>query len=244
MGQGIWTTLPMLVAEELDVDPRSIRSEHAPAAPAYFHTAFGMQLTGGSTTTWSEFDRYRQVGAMAREMLTRAAAARWKVAPADCRTENGFVVHGTQKLAYGAVAEAAAKLDPPSEIALRPAKSWKVIGKPTKRLDSLAKVTGKAQFGLDVRLPGMLVAVVARSPVFGGTMKSFSAEKAMKVAGVKKVFAVPSGVAVVGEHFWAAQQGREALEVVWDEGLGRTFDSERAREGFRSLARAGGGATA
>jgi len=241
MGQGIWTTLPMLVAEELDVDPRLIRVEHAPAAPDFFHTAWGMQLTGGSSTTWSEFDRYRQVGSMARDMLARAAAAQWNIPVAECRTENGFVLHGAQKLSYGAVSEAAARLDPPVEVTLRPPKSWKVIGKPTKRMDSLAKVTGKAQYGLDVRLPGMLVAVVERSPVFGGTVKSFSAEKALKVPGVKKVFAVPSGVAVAGEHFWAAQQGREALEIVWDEGPGATVDSERLREKFASLARSGGG---
>jgi len=181
---------------------------------------------------------------MARDMLTRAAAGRWKVAPAACRTENGFVVCGSQKLSYGAVAEEAAKLDPPTAVTLKPPKSWKIIGKPAKRLDSLAKVTGKAQYGLDVRLPGMLVAVVERSPVFGGTVKTFSAEKALKVPGVKKVFSVPTGVAVVGEHFWAAQRGREALEATWDEGPGATLDSEALRERFRSLARAGGGATA
>jgi isoquinoline 1-oxidoreductase beta subunit len=244
MGQGIWTTLPMLLAEELDCELGAIRVEHAPAAPDYFHTAFGMQVTGGSTTTWSEFDRYRTVGAMARDMLVRAAAARWEVAHGECRTEGGFVVNGRRKLSYGALSEAAAALPPPTEVTLRPAESWKIIGKPTKRLDSFEKVTGRAEFGLDVRLPGLLVAVVERAPVFGGTVKSFSAAKALKVPGVRKVYQVPSGIAVVGDHFWAAQKGREAVEVVWNEGAGATVDTEKLRETFRSLATKGGGARA
>jgi isoquinoline 1-oxidoreductase subunit beta len=236
MGQGIWTTLPMLVAEELGCDWSKVRVEHAPAAPVYAHTVMGMQMTGGSTTTWSEFDRYRQAGAMAREMLISAAAAKWGVEPSTCRVEKGFVLHGGEKLSFGSLATAAQKAKPPERIELKKPADWKLLGKPTRRLDSFEKVTGRAQFGIDVRLPGMLTAVVARPPVFGGKVKSFRAEKAKAVAGVKTVVEVPSGVAVVAEHFWAAKLGRDALEIDWDPGPGAELDTDRMREQFRALA--------
>ncbi len=178
MGQGIWTTLAMLIAEELECDWTRVRVEHAPAAPAYAHTAFGMQMTGGSTTTWSEFDRYRTVGAMARDMLVRAAALRWKVDPKRLRVENGYVHRGGEKLSYGQLAEAAEKLPPPASVKLKEAKDWKLIGKPMRRLDSPEKITGQAQFGMDVKFPGLRTAVVARAPVFGGKVRSFDAAKA------------------------------------------------------------------
>jgi len=240
MGQGIWTTLPMLIAEELECDWSKIRVEHAPAAPAYAHTAFGMQLTGGSTTTWSEFDRYRQVGALAREMLIRAAAAQWKVDPKSCRAEKGFVVHSGKKLSFGKLAASAQSLTPPSQVTLKTSKEWTRIGRPTKRLDSREKVTGQAQFGLDVRFPGLMTAVVARAPVFGGKVKSFRAEKAKAMPGVAAVVQVPSGVAVVAEHFWAAKVGRDALEIDWDLGPGSGLDTEKMREEFRALSRSAG----
>jgi isoquinoline 1-oxidoreductase beta subunit len=151
------------------------------------------------------------------------------------------VVHAGSRLSYGALAEAAHALAPPASVTLKASNTWTVIGKPTKRLDSAEKVTGRAQFGLDVRLPGLLTAVVARPPVFGGRLKEFSAEKALQVPGVKKVFAVPSGVAVVADNFWAAERGREALQIAWDEGAGASVDTERLREEFRALARKGGG---
>jgi isoquinoline 1-oxidoreductase beta subunit len=244
MGQGIWTTLAMLVAEELDCDWSRMRIEHAPAAPVYAHPAFGTQMTGGSSTTWSEFDRYRQVGAMARDMLVRAAASEWQVAPADCRTENGAVVSGTQRLTYGALAGKAAKLSPPDEATLKPAKDWKIIGKPTKRLDSPEKVTGRAQFGFDVRFPGLMTAAIARAPVFGAQVKSFDPAKAKAVPGVKAVVQVPSGVAVVAENFWAAKTGRDALEVQWELGPGAKLDTDRLREEFRDLSRTPGAVAA
>ena len=237
MGQGIWTTLAMLVAEELGSDWSKMRVEHAPAAPAYHHTAFGIQMTGGSTSTWSEFDRYRQVGAMARDMLIRAAAARWKVPALRCKVEDGHVVSGRRKLGFGALADAAAKLTPPAEAKLKKPRDWKIIGKPTRRLDAPEKVSGEARFGMDVRLPGMLTALVARSPVFGGKLKRFRAERARAVPGVKKVVRVPSGVAVIAEHFWAAKLGRDALSIDWDEGPGRQLDSVRLRGQYRDLAR-------
>ena len=237
MGQGIWTTLAMLIAEELGCDWSTIRVEHAPAAPAYAHTAFGMQMTGGSTSTWSEFDRYRQVGAIAREMLIQAAAAEWKIAPSRCRAENGFVIAGKRRLGFGELAAAAQQLKPPAEVKLKSPRDWKVIGKPTKRLDSPEKVTGRAAFGMDIRLPGMLTALVARAPVFGGKVKSFRADKARAVPGVKKVVRVPSGVAVVAQHFWAAKLGRDALAIEWDLGPGAAIDTDKQRAEYRALTR-------
>src|SRR2546426_5820249 len=173
MGQGIWTALPMLISEELDADWSKIKVEHAEAAPVYAHTVFGMQMTGGSTSTWSEFDRYRQAGALARTMLVRAAAANWKTDAKKLRTENGFVLRGKEKLSYGELAVAAQGQTPPQSFKLKDRKDWKILGKPTRRLDSPEKVIGKAGFGIDVRFPGLRTALVARSPVFGGTVKSF-----------------------------------------------------------------------
>jgi isoquinoline 1-oxidoreductase beta subunit len=236
MGQGIWTALPMLVAEELGCDWSKVRVEHAPASPAYAHTVMGMQMTGGSTSTWSEFDRYRLVGAMAREMLIAAAANEWGVSPSACRVEKGFVRQAGKKLSFGHLAAAAQKARPPERVELKDHKNWKVLGKPTKRLDSPEKVTGQAQFGMDVRLPGMLTAVVARSPFFGGKVRSLRAEKAKAVAGVKAVVEVPSGVAVVAEHFWAARRGRDGLEIDWDPAAGAGLDTDRLREQFRAMA--------
>jgi isoquinoline 1-oxidoreductase subunit beta len=240
MGQGIWTTLAMLVAEELDCDFSKVRVEHAPAAPVYAHTAFGMQMTGGSTTTWSEFDRYRTVGAMARDMLVRAAAARWKVDPKRLRTENGYVVRGSEKLSYGQLAEAAEKLRPPAAVNLKDAKDWKLIGKPVRRLDSTQKITGKAQFGMDVRFPGLRTAVVARAPVFGGKVRSFDAAKATALPGVEQVVQVPSGVAVVAKDFWSAKTGRDALQIEWDLGPGAAIDSVELEASYRAMARTPG----
>ena len=236
MGQGIWTTLAMLIAEELGCDWSKIHVEHAPAAPAYAHTAFGVQMTGGSTSTSSEFDRYRKVGAMARELLLQAAAARWSVLSSACHVDNGYVVSGAQRLAFGELADAARKLPPPAQVRLKDPKEWKILGKPTKRLDSAEKVDGRARFGMDVQLPGMLTALVARAPVFGGKVKSFRAERAKAVPGVKAVVQVPSGVAVVAQHFWAAKLGRDALEVEWDLGPNVGLDTGKLRAELRALA--------
>ena len=236
MGQGIWTTLPMMIAEELECDWGKIRVEHAPAAPAYAHTGWGMQATGGSSSTYSELDRYRQVGAMAREMLIAAAAAQWKVAPASCRAENGFVTSGSRRASFGSLAKAAQAQTSPASVKLKDRKDWKILGRPTKRLDSRVKVTGKAQFGIDVQRPGMKTALVARSPVFGGKVKSFRDEKTKAVSGVLAVVQVPSGVAVVADHFWAAKLGRDALEVDWDLGPGASLDTPGMTAEYRALA--------
>ena len=240
MGQGIWTGLAMLVAEELDCDWSRVRVEHAPAAPVYAHTAFGMQMTGGSTTTWSEFERYRTVGAMARDMLVRAAAQRWKVDSRRLRTENGWVLKGSEKLSYGQLAEEAGRLAPPAKVRLKEPKDWKLIGKPVRRLDSPEKVTGRAQFGIDVQFPGLRTALVARAPVFGGRVKSFDAAKAKAVPGVEQVVQVPSGLAVVASHFWSAERGRDALQIEWDLGPGAAIDTGELEASYRALARTPG----
>ncbi|HEX6832741.1 MAG TPA: molybdopterin cofactor-binding domain-containing protein, partial [Rudaea sp.] len=240
MGQGVWTSIPMVVAEELGCDWNDVRVEHAPAAPEYAHTAFGIQMTGGSTSTWESFDQMRRAGAMARTLLIQAAAQQWKMQPNECRAEKGFVVGGSKKISFGELADAAAKLPPPGDVALKDAKDWTLIGKPTRRLDSKAKVNGSAQFGIDVKRPDMVIAVVARAPVFGAKVKSFDAAKAKAVPGVVDVVQVPSGVAVLGKHFWAAKQGRDALVVDWDLGEGAALSTPALRADYRKQAQATG----
>jgi isoquinoline 1-oxidoreductase beta subunit len=236
MGQGIWTALPMLLAEELECDWSKVRVEHAPAAPEYAHALFGMQMTGGSSSTYSEFDRYRTVGAMARTMLVQAAATRANVPVAECRVENGVVIAGTKRLRYGEVADDAAKLKAPETVALKDRKDWRLIGKPTRRIDSAVKVNGAAQFGIDVHFEGLKTATVARGPVFGATVKSFDATAAKAVKGVVAVVQVPSGIAVIADHFWAAKTGRDALKIDWDLGAQAKLDSTALRDQFRTLA--------
>ncbi|SFN19760.1 xanthine dehydrogenase family protein molybdopterin-binding subunit [Dokdonella immobilis] len=236
MGQGVWTSIPMVVAEELDCDWSKVRVENAPNAQVYANNAFGIQGTGGSTSTLESFGQMREAGAMARAMLVDAAAQRWKVDPSTCRTEKGRVISGTHSARYGELADAAAKLKAPEKVALKDPSKWTLIGKPTPRLDSLAKVTGTAGFGIDVQRPGLLVAMVARAPVFGGTVKSFDATKARAVDGVVDVLQVPSGVAVLGKHTWAAKKGRDALVIDWDNGAGATMSTEAMRADYRKRA--------
>jgi isoquinoline 1-oxidoreductase subunit beta len=239
MGQGPYTSIPMVVAEELDADWGKVRYEAAPVDPAYNHSVYGIQITGGSTSTWSEWDRVRKAGATARQMLVEAAAQTWKVEAAGCKTDNGQVVHAAsgRKLSYGQLAEMAAVLKPPQEVKLKDPKDYKLVGKPTKRLDTPEKTNGKAIFGLDVKVPGMLVAVVARPPVFGGKVKSFDASKAKAVPGVRHVVQIDRGVAVVADGYWPATKGRQALTVAWDEGPLATLDSRTQGEEYAELAK-------
>jgi isoquinoline 1-oxidoreductase beta subunit len=236
MGQGIWTTLTMLIAEELDADWKNITVEHAPADKAYAHTAWGMQLTGGSSTTWSEFDRYRKAGATARILLVQAAAKKWGVPVDQCKTGNGFVWSGNNKLSYGQLAESAAALTPPTDIPLRTKEQWKYIGKGVKKLDAPVKVNGKAMFGIDVQFKGLLTAVVAHPPVFGGKVKSFDDSKAKMIKGVVQVVEIPTGVAVIADNFWLALQGKKALQVQWDPGDNVNVDSITQLADFKKLA--------
>lgn len=237
MGQGIWTALPMLVAEELECDWAQIRVAHAPAAPAYAHPGWGIQATGGSTTVWSEFDRYRQVGAMARTLLVQAAAQRFGVDPADCQVANGRVSASRQSASFGELAAAAATLPAPSEVALKPREQWRLLGKPTARLDSPEKTDGSARFGIDAQLDGLAVALVARPPAFGATLSKVDDSAAKAVPGVHSVHRIGNAVAVVGEHFWAAKKGRDALMLEWDESASADLDSEALWQRYRDLAR-------
>lgn len=242
MGQGIYTALPMIAAEELDADWSTIAVESSPVDPAYNHTAFGIMATGGSTSVWSSYDQLRQAGAAARAMLIAAAAARWKVEPGSCRTGPGKVIHPStgRSLGYGELASDAAKLSPPEEVRLKDPADFRLIGRPTRRLDTPGKTDGSIVFGLDVKIPGLLTAVVARPPVFGGKVKSFEPEPALAVPGVKGVHQIPSGVAVVAGSFWPAKEGRDALEVTWDEGPMAGFDTAKLREEYAAKARTPG----
>lgn len=244
MGQGAWTTLPMLIADELDCDWSKIKVGHAPPGQPYLHTVYGLQITGGSSTTWSEFDRYRQAGATARALLVTAAAQRLGIAPEACSTADGYVIAGDKKLSYGELADAASKLPPPGNVPLKPASEWKYIGKGARRLDTPEKINGQAKFGMDVQFPGLLTALVLRSPVFGGKVKSFDAGKTKAIPGVRQVVKVPSGVAVIADHFWAARQGRDALKVEWDIDPALAIDSKGMWDEYRKVADAKGAVAA
>jgi isoquinoline 1-oxidoreductase beta subunit len=239
MGQGVYTGLAMLVAEELDADWSKVRVEAAPVDREYNHPAFGLQITGGSTSTWSEWERLRKAGATGRAMLIMAAGETWNVEPAACHAENSQVTHGAsgRRLSYGQLAEKASRLEPPTKVPLKNPKEFKLIGKPAKRLDTPEKINGKGVFGLDVQVPGMLVAVVARPPTFGGKLKSFHAERAKAVPGVRHVLEIERGVAVVADGFWPAKLGRERLEITWDDGPLAALDSAAQREQYAELAK-------
>ncbi len=241
MGQGVYTSLPMLVAEELECDWNKVVVEPAPVDPSYNHTLWGIQGTGGSTSVQSEWERLRKVGATVREKLIAAAADTWKVDKESCQAQNGRVIHSSGKsLTYGQLADKAATMAEPKDVQLKDPSEFKIIGKPVKRLDTPEKTNGKGVFGIDVNIPGMLVAVVSRPPVFGGKVVSFNADKAKAVPGVKDVVQVPSGVAVVASGFWAAKVGRDALEIVWDHGDNATLSTEGMREHYAELSKTPG----
>ncbi len=238
MGQGVYTSLAMLIAEELEADWSRISVESAPVAAVYNHTAFPMQMTGGSTSVTSSWEQLRRVGASGRIMLIRAAAQQWGVPESECHAENSQVIHaGGKKLSYGALADAAAKLPLPDNVALKSPGDFKIIGKPTRRLDTPAKINGTAQFGLDVYLPGVLTVLIARSPVFGGKVKSFDATEARKVSGVQGVYQVPTGIAVAASGFWPAKTARDLLEIEWDEGPGAALSTAGMFAEFLELAK-------
>lgn len=224
MGQGVLTSLAMLVAEELEVDFARVRSEHALADSA----RYGPWSTGGSSSVRGSFDAYRRAGAAARLVLVAAASEQWKVAPETCRAERGEVVHAGsgRRLGYAALVERAAKRPAPKDPELKPRSAWRVIGKNVRRLDTAAKVDGSAVFGLDVKVPGMLVAQVERPPELGGSVASIDAQAALAVPGVKAVVEIPHGVAVVAEHFWAATAGRRKLGVRWKPGPHSALDND------------------
>src|SRR5437660_2056077 len=220
MGQGVATSLPMLLAEELEADWSKIKIEFAPADKAYTNPMFGMQGTGGSTSVRAAFTPLRKAGAAARELLVAAAAETWGVDKSACHAEAGAVIHTPSKRrrTYGKLVAKAATVSMPHDVPLKDPTDWKIPGTRARRVDTPPKVDGSAQFGIDVKVPGMLVAVVARCSVFGGKVKSFDATKAKAVPGVRHVVQIASGVAVVADGYWSAKKGRDALDVSWDEG--------------------------
>jgi len=240
LGQGIFTSLSMLIAEELDANWESIRAEHAPAALAYYHTIYATQRTGGSTSLVSEYDRYRKAGATARYLLVQAAANRFHVDTKDCRTENGHVIVGDKTIRYGELVEDAAKLTAPENVPLKEPGNWKFIGRKVKRLDTPVKITGKAIFGMDIQFPYLLTALVARPPLPDAKAKEYDTAAAMAVPGVRQVVVVPSGIAVLGDDFWAAKKGRDALKVQWDAGESAGIDSEALLAELKQRADKGG----
>lgn len=236
MGQATFTSIPMLIAEELEVDLDAVRLEQAPPNnELYGDPLLGGQVTGGSTSVRGAWKPMREAGAAARMLLVQAAATQWGVDPASCTVQKGKVVHkeSGRELSYGEVADAAAKLPVPTDLKLKPASEFTLIGKPLKRLDGREKIDGTARFGIDVQLPGMGIAAVSASPVPGGTLASVQEDKAMAVKGVRQVVKLENAVAVVGDHMWAARQGLAALDAQWSDGPHGSVTTESIVEDMR-----------
>jgi isoquinoline 1-oxidoreductase beta subunit len=235
MGQGISTTLPAVVADELGADWSRVRFEDAPTDPAYRNPRLNWQFTGNSESTPSFFDLMRRMGASAREMLISAAAQRWNVNPATCRTEGGKVTHPKSRRSarFGDLVEAAAKLAPPANPALKNEKDWTLIGKPLPRVENPRKVDGSAIFGLDFKLPGLVNAAVRQSPVFGGNVASFDRSSIAGFPGILDVVAIPNGIAVVAETYWQAKIALDALKVEFSEGPGAAVSTSTLRDDYR-----------
>ncbi|HET7563768.1 MAG TPA: xanthine dehydrogenase family protein molybdopterin-binding subunit [Gemmatimonadaceae bacterium] len=243
MGQGVWTSLPMLVAEELEVDLKSVRVGPTPENPAGWARRMG---TGGSSSVRSSYDLLRKAGATARVMLVSAAAQQWGVDASDCRAESGAVIHTKtgRKLTYGQLASRAAKLDVPADPPLKDPKDFRLLGHRVPRTDTPLKVNGTARFGIDVRVPGMLYASVERSPVFGGTIARIDDSRAKAMPGVKRIVRLDpvksarseAAVAVVAESYWQAFSARRALVIEWDEGANASLDSAGISASLAKLA--------
>ena len=228
MGQGVLTAIPMLLAEELDADWSKVSVEQAPVDKAYNNPMFGMQATGGSTTVRAHWEPLRKAGAAAREMLVAAAAAQWKLDAASLRTDKGMVIAPNgKKLSYGALVAAASTQAVPDKPTLKDRKDFKILGQPLKRLDTPGKTNGRAKYGIDAQVPGMLVAVMARAPMPGAKPAGMNEAAAKAVKGVQQVITIPHGVAVLASGYWAARKGRDALDVKWD--LGAHADLSTAK---------------
>uniref|UniRef100_E1TGL6 Aldehyde oxidase and xanthine dehydrogenase molybdopterin binding protein n=1 Tax=Burkholderia sp. (strain CCGE1003) TaxID=640512 RepID=E1TGL6_BURSG len=221
MGQGVYTSIPMLIAEELEVPLDTVTLDHAPPDEKLFmDPLLGGQLTGGSTSIRYAWEPMRRAGATARTLLINAAAQQWQVDAASCHAQAGQVIHtaSNRSIGYGQLAEAAAKLPAPQNVPLKNPKDFKIVGTAVKRLDSPEKVDGTARFGLDVRVPDMVYAAIANCPVFGGTLASVDDTHAKKIPGVRQVVKIDNAVAVIGDHTWAAKRGLQALDIKWNEG--------------------------
>src|ERR1700736_728963 len=237
MGQGIYTAVAMILAEELDADFSSVVLEHAPPdEKLYANPAFGIQATGGSTSVRAFWKSLRAAGATARAMLVQAAAQQWQVDPASCTTSNGEVTHkeSGRKLSYGALATAAGSETPPKDVPLKDPKDFVLIGKPLKRFDTPDKVNGKTVYGIDAMLPGMKFATLAACPVFGGKVGTVDDRAAKKIPGVQKIVVLDDMVAVVGDHMWAAKKGLDALVVTWNEGANAAISSKDVWQNLRA----------
>jgi isoquinoline 1-oxidoreductase beta subunit len=234
MGQGVYTSLPMLIAEELGVDIKRIKVAIAPPNAVYTNSMLGAQITGGSTSVREGWEKLRIAGAQVRTMLVSAAASKWNVDASTLRVDNGKVIGANGKSAtFGSLAEAASKLPVPKDVALKDSKDFKIVGKATKRLDTPLKVNGTAVYGIDVKLPGMVYASLEQCPVIGGKVVSFDATKAKLMPGVIDVVQIDDGVAVVANSYWRAKKAREALDVKWDEGAGANLSNAVMMEGIR-----------
>lgn len=237
MGQGVFTSMPMLIAEELNVDLAKVRVEMAPAGEPYINAMLGGQLTGGSTSVRDAYEKLRVAGAQARSVLVDAAAQKWNVKADDCRAENAFVLGpGGLKASYGELVDAASKLTPPKTPTLKAAKDFRYVGKDMNRFDSPAKVNGTAEFGIDVVLPGMGVAALAQCPALGGKVVSFDASKALGMPGVKKVVQITDGVAVVADTYWHARKALSAVDIKWDDSAVRGLSSAAITSQLRAAA--------
>jgi isoquinoline 1-oxidoreductase subunit beta len=226
MGQGVYTALPTLLAEELEVDPSRVTVVAAPVGEAYVNALNGGQITGTSNSVTDAWEKLRKAGAQARSMLITAAAQRWRVHPSSCHASNGRVTSASGKAAsYGELADAAARLPVPKEVPLKRPAEFRLIGKPLARLDTPSKVDGSAQFGLDVKLPGMLCAAIALCPELGGTVASVDPAAALAMPGVRRVVPTTSAVIVVAERFWQAKKARDALRVTWAPGPNAQLDN-------------------
>ena len=221
MGQGVYTAIPMILAEELDADFSKIELKHAPPSDKlYANPLFGVQVTGNSNSIRSFWKPLRQAGAATRAMLVQAAAQQWQVDPASCTAAKSVVTHAAsgRSLGYGDLVDAAAALPVPQDPPLKNPKDFTLIGKPLKRLDTPAKTNGSAVYGIDAMLPGMKFATLAACPVFGGKVAKVDDSKAKTVPGVRQIVVLEDLVAVVGDHMWAAKKGLDALNITWDEG--------------------------
>jgi len=238
MGQGVLTSLPMIVADELEVDWANVSYAQGPADKAFFNPAMGMQGTGGSSSIKGFFNPLRKSAAQVREMLVAAAAQTWGVAADTCKAESGKVIHAAsgKSLAYGELLEAAAKITPSDKPKLKDPKDFKYIGKGAKRLDTPEKVNGSAVFGLDVKVPGMLYATILRSPVIGGKVKTIDDVAAKAIKGVTHVVPLGYGVGVIADSYWNARKGRTALKVTWDDGPMAAVSSETILKSFADAA--------
>lgn len=241
MGQGVYTALPMLIAEELGVSVDHIQVEFAPPGDAYINNLLGGQVTGGSTSVRDGWDKLRKAGATARHLLVAAAAAEWGVDPRNCKVADGVIVSPQyKKLKFGEVAEAAAKLPVPASVALKPADQFTVIGKARRRKDTPAKVDGSAVYGIDVKLPNMLYAALAQPPALGGAVKTFNDEKARAMPGVVATVLTSSGVAVVADSWWRAKKARDALTIDWDAGPNAGLNDAKIAQTLRRGAEGAG----